>query len=130
MRGLLIAVLLVAAAGCGKPGREGHPVSGDVKLDGAPVERGMIRLAPTGRAAPVGAEIKAGRYALVAPAGEFRVEISAPRVVGRRKAYDTPDSPLVDVTEEAVPERYNAQSELRLEVKPGANEKSFELSTK
>lgn len=129
MRWFLVVLLLWTAAGCGGRGPAGHPVSGSVKLDDVPVERGLVRLSATGKA-PVGGEIKGGRYEVVAPAGEFRVEITAPRVVGRRKAYDTPDSPEVDVTEEAVPERYNAKTELRLEVKPGANSRDFDLSSK
>lgn len=130
MRWFLVVVLLWAAAGCGGRVPAGHPVSGSVNLDGVPVERGLVRLSATGKGPPVGGEIKGGRYEVVAPAGEFRVEITAPRVVGRRKAYDTPDSPEVDVTEEAVPERYNAKTELRLDVKPGPNTKDFDLSTK
>lgn len=130
IRLIFVAVLLVSASGCGARGPTGHPVAGSVKLDGALVERGLVRLSPAGKGAPVGGEIKSGRYELVAPAGEYRVEITAPRVVGRRKAYDTPDSPEVDVTEEGIPDHYNAKTELRIEVKPGPNSRDFDLSTR
>ena len=42
-----------------------------------------------------------------------------------------PDEPWgVDVTEDAVPERYDAKTELRLDVKPGPNTKDFDLQPK
>lgn len=123
-------VVGLVAAGCGGDAPTGYPVSGRVTLDGAALDRGLIRLAPTGKGSPVGGEIKAGRYDLMAPPGVCRVEITATKVVGQRKAYDTPDSPLVAVTEEAVPARYNAQSQLTYDVQAGRNEKDFDLTSR
>ena len=40
------------------------------------------------------------------------------RVVGTKKIYDTDDSPLMPITEEALPARYNEQTELRLDMLP------------
>ena len=60
----------------------------------------------------------------------MRVEFSAPRVVGRHKAYDTPDSPVVDDVAELIPARYNVKSELTLTVRSGAQTKDFPLSSK
>ena len=128
----ITCVVLVALAmvGCGGEGPTAYPVQGRVTLDGTPVDRGLVRFVPTGKAAPVGGEIKAGRYELMAPPGVCRVEITWAKVVGQRKAYDTPDSPLVAMTEEAVPARYNAQSELAYDVQAGRNEKNFELTSR
>lgn len=123
----LVALTVV---GCGGDKPTVYPVEGRVTLDGAPVDRGLIRFAPSGKAAPVGGEIKAGRYELMAPPGICRVEITWAKVVGQRKAYDTPDSPLVAVTEEAVPARYNARSELTYDVQAGKNERNFELTSR
>ena len=51
------------------------------------------------------------------------------KVVGKRKMYETPDSPTVDVVEELLPERYNAQSELSITVKAGSQEAEFPLES-
>jgi len=127
---LLAVAAAVALVGCGRRGPPTYPVTGTVRLDGMPVERGLIRLVPTGAAAPVGAEISGGAYTLHAPPGEARVEITAAKVVGRRQAYDAPDSPLVDITAEAVPEKYNTSSTLTLDVQAGDNRKDFDLVTR
>jgi len=126
----LAVAAAVALVGCGRRGPPTYPVAGTVRLDGVPVERGLIRLVPTGAAAPVGAEISGGAYTLLAPPGEARVEITAAKVVGRRQAYDAPDSPLVNITAEAVPEKYNTSSTLTLDVQAGDNRKDFDLVTR
>jgi hypothetical protein len=51
-------------------------------------------------------------------------------VIGKKKAYDTPDSPTVDVVEELVPARYNSQSELRMTITEGPQEKAFDLQSR
>jgi hypothetical protein len=43
---------------------------------------------------------------------------------------DSPQSPVVDVVEELIPPRYNINSELTLEVKPGPQQAKFELKSK
>jgi hypothetical protein len=50
--------------------------------------------------------------------------------VGKRKAYDTPDSPMVDIVEELIPARYNANSELKVTVKKGGQKETFALASK
>jgi hypothetical protein len=64
------------------------------------------------------------------PVGEKKVSISAPKVTGKRKMYDTPDSPTVDVVEELLPPQYNRQSTLTLTVKPGKQEQTYDLKSK
>lgn len=130
MPGRMAIVLMAAlAAGCGSDAPT-HPVKGRVTLDGTPIEKGSIRFSPTGEASPAGGEIKNGEYSLMAPPGESKVEITSTKVIGQRKAYNTPDSPMVDITREAVPEKYNARTTLKFEVKAGNNSKDFDLSTK
>ena len=48
-------------------------------------------------------------------------------MVGKRKAYDTPESPTVDIVEELIPARYNVNSELKVTVKKGSNAFTLEL---
>ena len=61
----------------------------------------------------------------------MRVEIVSPKVTGTRKAYDTPESPLIDVTQEQIPARYNTKSELVVDGIQGQdNDKlKFELTS-
>lgn len=131
MRFLLIVVLLGSALlGCNH-GPAPATVRGAVKLGGKPIEKGIISFSSldnTGTPATV--EIKQGQYEVHTTAGKKQVQISAPVVTEQRKAYNGPDAPLVDVTAESVPERYNAQTELNLDVAAGSNTKDWELDTK
>lgn len=123
-------LLAIPLSGCGTGEPPEYPVKGNVTLDGKPLEKGLIRFSPTGNASPAGGEIKAGQYSLKASPGESKVEITSTIVVGKRKAYNTPDSPMVDITREAVPDRYNSRSSLKFEVKAGENSKDFDLTSK
>ena len=53
------------------------------------------------------------------------------KVIGQRKVYDTPDSPMLEITEEQIPDRYNSKSELNYEVVSGEKEveADFDLTT-
>lgn len=125
----LLAVLLAVMfiSGCGSSEPVLVPIQGTVTLDGVPLESGLIRFAPTTGAAPAGAEIKNGHYSLKVAPGDARIEITSAKVVGKRKAYNTPDSPLIDITKEAIPEKYNVKSELKHTVTTGPNTRDFEL---
>jgi hypothetical protein len=121
--------LVSAIAGCSSDSQHGI-VTGKVTLDGQPLADGVIRFAPTnGRTAAVDASIADGQFTARVPIGETRVTISSPKVVGKRKAYDTPDSPTVDVVEERIPALYNARSELTLSVIAGEQQHDFELKS-
>jgi hypothetical protein len=58
------------------------------------------------------------------------LSISAPKVVGKKKVYPTPDSPEMPITAEALPERYNEKTQLTLDVKAGTNTKDWDLEKK
>jgi|SRR4051794_8346277 hypothetical protein len=125
----IIFVCSIAIAGCSK--KSGlAAVSGIVTLDNEPLNSGIIRFTPTeGRTAPAEAKISDGKFSVEVPLGEKRVSISAPKVIGKRKVYETPDSPTVDITQELIPTRYNAQTELTFTAVPGTQTKDFELKT-
>lgn len=120
----LIAVMLVGVAGCGPHEVPKALVRGNVTLNGAPLKEGSIKFIPAAGDGPTtGAVLKSdGEYSAEVPAGLMRVEITSPKVTGKRKAYDTPDSPTIEITEEQIPERYNAKSELKYEVVSGEKE--------
>ncbi len=125
---LFAAVALVV--GCGG-GSEFAEVSGTVKYDNVDIEDGAITFFPAdGKGPTAGGTIKGGRYtAQKVPVGNTKVVISGSKVVGKKKVYDTPNSPEMPVTKELLPPRYSdaAKTELTYEAKPGPNEKNWEL---
>jgi hypothetical protein len=126
---LLSAVAVLFAAGCSADSSHGI-VRGTVTLDGNPLEKGLIRFVPIdGQTATADTTIQNGAFHVQVPVGEKQVSITAPKVVGKRKMYETPDSPTVDIVHELLPERYNVRSELSLTVQPGDQEKDFALTS-
>jgi len=122
--------LLAATVGCG--GSDRAAVSGQVTLGGKPVEDGAISFIPAGGAgAPAWGKIEAGRYSIPArqgPAiGVNRVEIRWTRKTGKKMSL--PGGMIIDEQEEAVPARYNVQSELQAEIKRGKNTHDFPLES-
>jgi hypothetical protein len=125
--GGVLLVLLLALVGCGGE----QMVTGTVNVDGKPLPEGSITFTPVdGKTSTAGGFIKNGGYSVKVPVGVMRVSINAPKVVGKKKLYNTPDSPLRDVTAEALPAKYNEKSELKLDVKSGNTQKDFELQSK
>ena len=55
---------------------------------------------------------------------------SASKVIGKKKMYDTPDSPSVDEVKELLPDKYNAQSQYKLTVKGGVQSETYPLTMK
>jgi hypothetical protein len=124
---LLIPVLLSGCSGDNTVGT----VHGEVRLDGRPLRQGIIRfVAVDGKSPTADAGITDGRFAATVPVGQMRVEITAPKVVGKQKMYDSPDSPSVDTVTNLIPPRYNVHSELKMAVGKASQEKTFELTSK
>jgi hypothetical protein len=121
--------LITVVLGCSADANLGV-LAGTVTLDGQPLKSGTIRFDPEdGRAKAADATITEGKFSLKLLPGDKRVSITSPKVIGKKKMYDTPDSPVYDVTEESLPKRYNAQSALKFTVKPGDQDASFDLSS-
>ena len=123
--------LIFLTHGCSDSAKHGA-ISGTVTLDGQPLKTGIIRFDPVdGQSATADATITDGKFTATVPPGEKRVSITSPKVVGKKKMYDTPDSPIVDLTEELLPVKYNSQSELKLTVTVGDQEPAtFDLKSK
>lgn len=116
-------------AGCGGDGRKG--VSGDVTLDGEPVNGGSIVFLPSGGEGSKGAaEIIDGKYSIppaqgLAP-GTYRVEINWSKPTGKQIPSGDPGM-MMDERQEAVPARYNSNSTLTVEITAGENQHNFPL---
>ncbi len=105
-------------------------VSGTVTVDGQPLSKGVISFAPAdGKGAPITVEIKGGSYTAQAVAGRKNVQISAPIVTGQRKEYNAADAPLVDITEESLPPKFNSESELTFELNRGNQTKDWSVQS-
>ena len=108
--------------GCGA-GSDKLPVSGEVNLDGAPLESGAIRLTSIAaeKAQATGAYIDNGQFDIpqskgLSP-GTYHVEINspnedAPPVMDRA----TPGGPGIPTQPDRIPPEYNINSQQRVEV--------------
>lgn len=122
------AATTAAVAGCGDGGPPAATVSGEVKANGVPIEKGVIAFSSLdGTGAAVTVDIKGGKYEVRTTAGKKRVQISAPVVTGKRKESPAKDAPMVDVIGESLPEKFHSQSTLELDVQPGGNTKDWLL---
>jgi hypothetical protein len=120
----------IVLAGCGAKDQKAV-VNGTVTLDGVPLDSAEMRFASVGGQTPTaGATVASGKFVAELVPGSYVVEINAAKIVGKKKAYESPDSPTVNIVQELLPPRYNSKSELRLEVGPGEQEKTFELKSK
>lgn len=123
--------------GCGGNGAELNraEVSGDVTVNGAPLEEGSIAFLPTeGTQGPsVGGTINQGRYLIPVEegpvVGTYRVEIRATRETGRKIEAGPPSPPgtMIDEVKAFIPAKYNAKSTLTAEIKSGTNESDYDL---
>jgi hypothetical protein len=128
---IVLLAVCCAFASCSHGDSKHGIVSGDVTLDSQPLEAGTIRFAATdGHSSPAEAPITNGKYAATVPVGESRVTISASKVTGKRKTYNTPDSPTVDIVTELLPAQYNTQSTLTLKVTAGSQQQNYDLKSK
>ena len=125
---MVAALVDVPSVGC-RRGPAKAVFAGRVTLNGEPLPQGAISFYPLDRLPSAGAVINAGSYRMEAFPGSYRVEISGSKVVGQKKRYDTPDSPMDDVLESIVPAEYNSASKLVQEVKLETKTLDFKLVT-
>jgi hypothetical protein len=112
---LAVGVLGLAAAGCGGP--SSATVSGQVTVDGQPLEKGYITFTPAGgKGGSVMVNVENGRYTATTTTGPNVVQISAPVVIDRKTIPAGDKTETVEITEEGLPEKYNVGTELKLDV--------------
>lgn len=119
--------VMAMAVGCS----EGPPmgdVTGTVTINGVPANTGSISFFPVdGKSVTTGTKIEGGKYSAQVPVGKVKVEIRVSKVVGRKKLYDTPNSPVQEILHEVLPPKYNDRTEIELDVQPGENQKNYDL---
>ena len=116
---LVLLVPLVFAVGCGSDRPDIGYVTGAVTFNGKPLPNAEISFEPKGKRFSFGRTDEQGRYEMKYIRDEKGVAVGECVV---RITVDDPNSPR-----QYVPLKYNANSELRAEVKPGKNELNFDL---
>ena len=126
-RATLLAAGLVALAGCGGGGNQAE-VSGAVTYDGAPIDGAISFVGGGADARNAGAAIVDGKYAIPAAngptPGQYTVRINWQKKTGKKFKSDAGE---FDDAKEGLPPKYNDQSELKADIKPGKNEVNFAL---
>ncbi len=120
----LAGVGMIALLGCadGKA-----TVSGAVTFDGQPVSSGSVTFVKNdGQLVREGAVIHDGAFRATLPPGNYQVELSARKVVGKQKqkGFDGKDEEI-ELTVELFPARYNINTTLTAKIGPGANTLNF-----
>jgi hypothetical protein len=101
-----------------------------VKVDGEiPPPGSSITFIPAdGKSPSAGATLQDGRYTAQVPVGLSKVEIRVPRPMKHSGKKSDGPGPGGDIIEESLPDKYNNNTELTIEVKRGRNQKDWELS--
>jgi hypothetical protein len=126
---VLVAVACAAATGCQKSRSK---VSGTVTVNGAPMELGIIAFDPVDPAdgPKVGAKVMDGTYELDATRGPFpgphRVELHWLKPTGRK--VKNPDGVLEDERADALPPKYNTNTELTADIGSWSNTVNFDVT--
>jgi len=107
-------------------------VKGKVTLDGQLIDKGLVEFIPADGKTPSakGGVIVDGQYSAEVVPGPVIVKITSPKVIGTKKRYDTPDSPIDDVLAERIPAKFNEDTILKETIQPNQKELDFKLVTK
>ena len=123
---------LAFLVGCSDGPRK-YDVSGTLTIDGAvPPAGSSITFIPSdGKNTTEGCTLVAGKYSTKVATGMYKVEIRAPKVIGKAKPVGKNDYQTQgEIVEEMLPAKYNDKTELTFEVKAAKIEKNWELKTK
>jgi len=121
-RNLICLGLITLISACNKSGPNVAPVHGRVTLDGQPLPNTSVVFQVPGTSQSGGYTDKDGNYELVYKRGVKGGSLGMNRVTIIEDA-------AANHGPQRVPARYNSESDLQREVKPGENEFDFELTT-
>ncbi|MCS7238567.1 MAG: carboxypeptidase-like regulatory domain-containing protein [Thermoguttaceae bacterium] len=141
-----LIVLMLVFAGCGSGGVQLGQVRGRVTMDGQPLPNVIVTFTPVGGGmASTGTTNAEGYYELVCPqgkgavVGQHKVSVRSQQGAGGQAPEVRSDDPAYQYGGEAsqaaapppekIPARYNVNSQLVFEVKPGLNEINLELTS-
>ncbi len=134
--GWIASLLLVGSVllgGCG--GGDGSAtVKGQVTFDGTPIKDGAINLIPIDSdLRRVGGSISDGAYELTGVQsgpmpGKYRVEIYAFEPIAAPSGAEEGDAEADSATRQVLPPKFNAESDMELDVNASLVEKDFALT--
>ncbi len=127
--GLLICLSLLLPVGCSDNGLV--EVTGQVTFDDKPLEKGTISFLPAdGKGPSAAAVIEQGAYSVKVAPGAKKVEILGYKSTGKRR-YDEndPSSPMLDINEQIVPERFNTKTELTCQLEADGGPHDFAVTS-
>jgi hypothetical protein len=133
---LVALFCMLVCTGCGSRHDNRATITGEVTLAGQPIDRGSIEFAPMQgvEGSISSAEIVGGRYQLSGKTGPAvgwnRVKVHASRKTGKTIQRPFPQRGTMEETAETVAPRFNAQSTLKFEVRPGENTTDFDVASK
>lgn len=119
--------LALTAVGCGG-GIKTAPVTGDVTVDGNPVESGTVTFhSPTTDEAVAIGSIVEGKYSAEVPVGEAVVRLKGLRKVevDEKKVKRGYKYTEEELNPEVFPAKYNTSTELKVTIKDGDNKCDF-----
>ncbi len=136
----LALVPSLAIVGCGgsSDGLPRQAVSGKVTFDGKPLESGTIRFVPSappggGPQVEGGDTIKGGQFSISREVGlvpgSYKVSIYSGNLAGERPKANMGPGRAPAVAKELIPKEYNAMTKLTADIKEGANDLSFDLTS-
>jgi hypothetical protein len=123
---LLLAVTVLAGCSSSSQGT----LTGTVTWNNEPLKEGTVSFIPTdGKSQTSSATITDGKFtAKDLPLTTMKVQFSSPKPTGKKKkVYDTPDSPEIDIVDELLPAKYNTGSTITITIKGGNQEEKFDL---
>ncbi|MDR2168994.1 MAG: hypothetical protein LBP59_02525 [Planctomycetaceae bacterium] len=140
MRKIIFVFLLLSIfVGCNNNNPQGRiPISGEVILDGKPLEQGDVLFLSTPGSSPVvttGSPIKNGTFSLTAEQGlipnqEYQVQFhSIEEIPGTRKEGNNPMELSVE-TRDIIPPQYGTESKEIIIVTKNKNKLRFDLKSK
>lgn len=122
--GILAAMSLCLIAGCGESGPQLGDVSGTVTVDGQPVPGLSVQFEPKGGGpGSMGGTGSDGKYKIQFRRGTTGAVVGT-HVVRVTVAETEEEGPTV-----TIPDKYNTQSELTFDVKPGENTFDIQIET-
>jgi hypothetical protein len=130
----LLASFLIFTVGCGGVPSAGRlPISGEVQLDGKPLDQGMIHFEPAPdlkKRMDAGAVITNGKYQIDADhgliPGKYSVSISS---YVKGPASDDPMKAPAVAPKERIADKYNTKSTVAVDVVAGKNKFDFKVES-
>lgn len=126
--GALVGTMFLSLlVGCGSHSSTAH-ISGQVSMDGVPVEMGQIFFESIEGNSEIGVGIiENGKFEVVCPPGNYKVLITGTRKIPGAPPISNIPGEEIEAREPIVPKKYNSETTLQKEVAAGEHNIDFHL---